>query len=202
MKPLVACRVLACVLALIGFAGSAGTALAANSACSYVRVDEWPVRFEANKVLIEGAINNQPVPIVLDTGAAATIITKSLAERLGLRLRGSDQKIGGIGGQSDAQVVRIDEFRIANATRRGLRMGVAPGSGDRVLLGNDFFNQVDVEFDLPHRMVRLYRAQSCEGVSLAYWAPEQASQVALDTVDGKPGLNIDIDGRTVNAMLD
>jgi hypothetical protein len=48
-----------------------------------------------------------------------------------------------------------------------------------VILGEDFFDQVDLEIDLPHNAVRLFRPKDCDGVSLAYWASDTASAVDI-----------------------
>lgn len=45
-----------------------------------------------------------------------------------------------------------------------------PGYDVAVLLGEDFFDQVDLEFDLAHKAVRLFQPKDCDRVSLAYWA--------------------------------
>jgi len=74
-----------------------------------------------------------------------------------------------------------------------------------VLLGEDFFSQFDVEFDLAHNVVRLFQAKNCEGVSLAYWTTEERSEVAIDPVyDYQPRilLTVEINGQPVKAMLD
>src|SRR6266576_3448702 len=49
-----------------------------------------------------------------------------------------------------------------------------------VFLGDDFFNQVDIEFDLANNAVRLYETKDCEAVSLAYWTTEPAGVVPIE----------------------
>ncbi len=48
------------------------------------------------------------------------------------------------------------------------------------LLGYDFFDQVDVEFDLANNAVRMFQPRDCDGVSLAYWAKGGAGEVKLE----------------------
>ena len=73
------------------------------------------------------------------------------------------------------------------------------------LLGNDFFHQVDVEFDLAHGAVRLFQPRDCDGVSLAYWATDRIGEVEIDTVaEAHPQivLTIRINGQPIKALLD
>jgi len=70
-----------------------------------------------------------------------------------------------------------------------------------VLLGDDFFQQVDVEFDLAHNAVRLYETKDCEGMSLAYWATEPAGEVPIEA-GSSIRFTVAINGKPVRAELD
>jgi predicted aspartyl protease len=200
-------------LALIGAAGFAlasGSAFGAASSCKMVRLAEWPVQTKRNALIVEGAINGKSVGVMLDTGAGSTQILRSAAVQLGL----TRQSIGsfrqfGVGGETDVEVTVVDEFKIGDATRRNWSMFVAGendlGGDVGVILGEDFFHNADVEFDLAHNMVRLYQPKDCEGVSLAYWTKEHASVVDIAPVDeARPQivLAVLINGRQVRALLD
>ena len=114
-----------------------------------------------------------------------------------------------MGGETKAESVLIDDFRLGQASRKGWRMLVAGehdfGDEAAVLLGEDFFDQVDVEFDLAHNVVRLFQPKNCDGVSLAYWTTEERREVAIDAIyDYRPRilLTVQINGQPVKAMLD
>lgn len=47
-----------------------------------------------------GSIDNQPISVLIDTGAASTVIDRSLAERFGWALTPLPQRGGGAGGAS------------------------------------------------------------------------------------------------------
>ena len=200
---------------LLALGVAVGLALAAVAApaepgCKLVQTEEWPVRIANNKLIVDGAINGQPVGVMIDTGAARTLIFRSAAMRLGLdRRRSRAYPMLGVGGTTDVETAVIDELRVGATTRKALRMMVVgeqdPGDGVAVLLGEDFLRRFDVEFDLARGAVRLFLATNCEGASLAYWTTGEANEIAIEPMnDATPKiiLNVRIDGQPVHALLD
>ena len=193
--------------AAIGLATVCSVAVAS---CQLTKVAEWPVRLERNKLIVDGAINGQKIGVILDTGATTTLILRAAAVRLGLtRKEARNYRIFGVGGETNVEAAIVDEFRVGQAVRKNWRMLVAGerdfGSDVAVLLGEDFFQAFDVEFDLPHKMVRLYQPQDCEGVSLAYWASAGAGEVEFDAIDAdrtKIVLSVRINDQPLKAQLD
>ena len=196
--------------AVIGVAIASGICAAAPPECKFIRIAEWPVRLEHNKLIVDGAINGRKIGIMLDTGAQLSLILRSAAIRLGLTLRRSSRyRIFGLGGETDVEVAHLDEFKIGQATQKNWQVIVAGERdfGDDVafLLGDDFFHNVDVEFDLAARAVRLYQSKDCDGVSLAYWSANGAGQVEIEEVDGNHPqivLTVQINGQPLRALLD
>ena len=189
----------------IGFACSVAAA-----SCQLTKVAEWPVRLERNKLIVDGAINGQKIGVLLDTGASTTLIFRAAAARLGLALREvRNYRVVGVGGETNVESANIDEFRVGQSVRKNWRMLVAgerdPGGDVAVLLGEDFFQMFDIEFDLPHKMVRLYQPKDCDGVSLAYWASAGAGEVGFEEVDArhpKIVVPVSINGQSTKALLD
>lgn len=92
-------------------------------------------------------INGKHVRALLDSGAPATLITRSAAERVGLDLNGPDVKVArrssGIGAKSyKTWMVPVDSFSVGSETIQHSQMLVIDGSmGNRetdMLLGLDF----------------------------------------------------------------
>ena len=114
-------------------------------------------------------------------------------------------RVFGIDGEEHAEVTRVGEFRIGQAVRKNWHVVVAgEGRSDdiAVFLGDPFFEQVDVEFDMAHNAVRLYETRDCDGVSLAYWATtEPAGEVPIES-GSKIRLTVAINGQPVRAGLD
>ncbi len=192
---------------VIAMAGSA--AAAAPSKCTLIRLAEWPVRAGHSSPVVDGTVNGQKVGVLLDTGSGSTLIVRSAATRLGLvRYDAQGQRMLGVGGETTVETVSIDELKIGDAVRKNWRMFVAGEQdfGDvAVVLGDDFFRQVDVEFDLPHSAVRLFQARDCAGAPLAYWASGDIGIVEIDEVsEARPTieLTIEINRRPVRAQLD
>jgi len=189
----------------LALAGSAAAAEAGK--CRVGRIAEWPLRAEQYRPVLDGAINGQKIGILIDTGADSSLVHRSAAARLGLtRYRLPGARSFGIGGETTAESVHIDEFRIGESVRKGWDVLVAGEGGFSediaVLLGDDFFQQADVEFDLAHDAVRLYETKGCEGVSLAYWATsEPAGEVPIEA-GLRIRLTVVINGKPVRAQLD
>jgi predicted aspartyl protease len=203
-------RTLAALSVAAALALASDLAVAASSNCKMIRLAEWPVQMKHNALIVEGAINGRTVGVMLDTGAGSTQIMRSAAIQMGL----TRQSVGGVrqfgvGGETDVEITMVDEFKIGDATRRNWQMFVSGendlGGDVGVILGDDFFHKVDVEFDLAHGFVRLYQPRDCDRVSLAYWTKERASEVDIEPVDeARPQilLSVLVNGRKVRAMLD
>ncbi|MEK7752480.1 MAG: aspartyl protease family protein, partial [Acidobacteriota bacterium] len=118
---------------------------------------------------------------------------------------GDGERMFGIGGETRVEVAFVDELRIGGAVNKGLSILVA-GERDAfgniaLLLGADFFDNVDVEFDLPHNAVRLYQSRDCDGARLAYWADRGAAELPMESVP-KIVLQVKINDEPVRALLD
>ncbi len=200
-----------CIFAIAGAA--IGLALGGNAAaaeagkCKVGRIAEWPLRTEYYRPVFDGAINGQKVGILIDTGSAMNLVRRSHTTRLGLtRHQAPGRSVITISGEQQAEYVHIEEFRIGEGVRKGWEVLVA-GEGSfsddiAVILGDDFFQQVDVEFDMAHNAVRLYETRDCDGVSLAYWATtEPAGEVPIES-GSKIRLTVSINGQPVRAGLD
>ena len=192
--------------AAIGLALAGNAAAAETSKCKLARIAEWPVRAEYHRPVVDGEINGRKIGILLDTGAQMSIVRRSATTRLGLtRYEAEGYRAFGVGGETRAEYVHIDEFRIGKAVRKNWRALVAGEhdfDGDiAVFLGDDFFNQVDIEFDLAHHAVRLYETKDCEAVSLAYWTTEPAGVVPIEA-GSKIWVTVAINGKPVRAELD
>ena len=194
---------------------AAGLALAsdvgaATPRCSLAKIDEWSVRPGSHHPIVEGSANGKPIGIMLDTGAVRSVILPSAARRLELPRRESrNYRMFGVGGETPVEVAQVETFSIGPTVRKGMYLIVAGARelapGIDVILGDDFFHNVDVEFDLPHGVVRLFQAKDCGGVPLAYWTTEAAGEVTIEAVfDAEPQIivPVQINGRQMRALLD
>ena len=191
----------------IGFT-LAGPVLGAGSQqCNLIKIDEWPLIPRQSRPVVDGMVNGQKITVLLDTGMRGALLERGAALRLGLtrqQLRGSG--VLGIGGESHSELAFIDELKIGRSVRKNWRLetaGVGPNedASDSLLLGTEFFKDIELEFDLPQKMLRLFQAKDCDGVSLAYWAPGAASEIPIK-VDSHLQVTVEINGKRITAVLD
>src|SRR5262249_28008329 len=155
------CALLLAVSVVVGSTMPSNAASAEASNCKMVQIADFPIRQAHNRLIVDGAINGQKIGIMFDTGSTLTVIPRPAAIRLGLSRQRARGRMFGIGGETDAESALVDEFKIGQSTRKGWRMMVAGeheiGDDIAVILGEDFFHQADVEFDLAHSAVRLFQ---------------------------------------------
>lgn len=177
-------------------------ALAKPAACRMVKVAEWKVRFEGNLPVIEGAVDGNPVGILLDTGATYSLLTHDAARRFGLSTWPMGDRMIGVGGLTTVHGARVD-LMVGETAAKGISVRVA---GERRLpgidfvLGDDFFRQFDMEFDYAHGTIRLFRPEGCRGAHLAYWDRDALGVDLERTVLATAMLRVN--GRSTRAMLD
>lgn len=174
----------------------AAEAAAEAAQCKLVRIAEWRVRSDDHRPVVDGAINSARVGVLLDTGASVSLIQRSVAARLRLPL----SKVEG----TALEAALVQELRIGKTARQDWRVLVSDehdfGDDIAVIIGDDFFQQADVEFDLRNNAVRLYQARDCAGAPLAYWS-RQALEVPIEAGE-KIKLAVAINGKPVRALLD
>ena len=179
------------------------------SNCKLVRIAEWEVKPQGNRLIVDGEINGQKIGILIDSGAGTSFVLRAAADRLGLvRQEAPGYRAFGVGGETHVEFAVIDELKIGTASRKNWRAMVLgeydQGTRYSFLLGYDFMDQVDVEFDLANNAIRVFRPQGCEDVSLAYWAKGGAGVVKLETDNEHPGilLPVRLNGQPFIAHLD
>jgi Aspartyl protease len=76
-------------------------ALPVRARCHIGNVVAIPVAIDNNQLLAQGAIDGHSVRVLIDTGSNMSLIWRSAAQRLGLRLIGAPRKrLFGLGGES------------------------------------------------------------------------------------------------------
>ncbi|RUL72253.1 tetratricopeptide repeat protein [Dyella choica] len=99
------------------------------------------------RTFLHVSINGKQVRALLDSGASATVLTRSAAERIGIDLKAPDVQAGshsfGLGGKMvKTWIVPVDTFSVGTETIQHSQMQVIDGTmGDRstdMLLGVDF----------------------------------------------------------------
>lgn len=196
-------RAARCIALLTALACPAFPAFA--DSCKLALVAQWPVRLIGGLPIVDGAVNGHSIGVLIDTGAARSVILKTAADRLALPRHATNNRIYGVGGVSSAEMVQIDEVRIEKMTRRNWRV-LAIGERDLgrnigFILGADFFEQADLEIDYEAGVVRLFNPQGCGATPLAYWSKSGAGVIDIDR-DTTIRFRVHVNARPVYAMLD
>ena len=187
--------------------GQAPAAAKPASACRMMLAGELAVTFDRNRPIVPGEANGKPVRVLLDTGAFQSMMFRASAARLGVRLEdlGGRAKVAGAGGMSQLYLARLDSFSLAGIKTRRHEMLVG---GERaadvdMVIGEEFFSQVDVEFDLRHGKVRLLQPKACTDEEMPYWAvgPYAETPIVSPAKD-KLEIEVKVNGAKVRAILD
>ncbi|MFQ1593322.1 TIGR02281 family clan AA aspartic protease [Aeromonas veronii] len=93
---------------------------------------------------LEGAINGQPVQLLLDTGATRITIPQQVAERLGLTAYGSSQ-VNTAAGQIRVGNGTIETLAMGPLTLYDLAIFINPAAdGDEVLVGMNALGRLEL----------------------------------------------------------
>jgi len=166
-----------------------------------------PVETDTNQLLTRGAIDGHPVRVLIDTGSHMSLIWRSAAERLGLRLIGAPRvRLFGLGGESRVDATFVDELQVQSFTVKRLRLAVAGDlpSGIDLIFAEDFLARHSLELDVRHGVVRTMETAGCTPAELPYWAKtySMADLIASPRDAGAIRINVLLNGHAVRAQLD
>lgn len=196
---------LLCLSGLIGVRPAAAK-------CQLQQAAELHVAVENHQALAPVEINGQRVLMIVDSGAASSILFPEAAHRLGLSTHYLPGVIrfSGVGGQAQAQTTQIARFKLdQNYTLKDFMVAVAGqpslGGGKAVgLLGQDILSAWNVEVDLAHGVIRLLRPSGCKADELVYWGAAYA-QAPIERNVGllnHTTVQVRLNGKPVDAFLD
>ncbi|WP_159107170.1 pepsin/retropepsin-like aspartic protease family protein [Azospirillum sp. B4] len=195
--------------AVLALTMTAAPALAASS-CKLTKVGSVPVTLEGNQPLVSAVVNGKAVRFVLDTGANSSVISRPGAARLGLHVKDSGGSITGLDGSS----------RLLQSTMGTLEMGTYRGEDVRVfvggyadfgtgsdvvgVLGMDFLERHDLEFDFAHNVLNLYKPEDCDDAVLAYWSNTYSVAEMDEIWRGRSSIRlvVTVNGEPMHALID
>jgi clan AA aspartic protease (TIGR02281 family) len=181
-----------------------------STRCRYVTLATLPITYTGLHPSIQGTINGTPVAMILDTGAQQTVLTRELAQRLGLTLTHSSRVAVGFGGMSAEYRTRVDTMSIGpiHGDHLALMVGWETANvSSGTLVGADFLFQRDIEISLSSREVKFFEAlepNACREAFLAYWDPNAA---IVDLAPGsnearRPTFMVEVNGHELRAIID
>ena len=159
----------------------------ASETCTLGKVAELPITMAGTRPLITAKINDKEARFVLDSGAFYSMISAPTAAEFNLKLKRAPfgLTVQGIGGSVNPEIATVKEFGIAGALVHNVEFLVGGSEiGAEGLIGQNFLEQWDVEYDFSKGVVRLFKPKGCNKYRLAYWvAPGQTySEMEIETV--------------------
>jgi tetratricopeptide (TPR) repeat protein/predicted aspartyl protease len=172
-----------CCFALACLAyGLALCPLPASAKCTFAKLAELPITMSGLRPTIMTKINGADARFALDSGAFYSMISSATAAQFELRQKSLHGiKVNGVGGATDVSVATVKAFTLAGIAMHDVDFlvgGSEIGGGAIGMLGQNFLERWDVEYDFAKGVVRLFKADDCKHTRLAYWvAPDQAASM-------------------------
>jgi len=187
------------IAAMAGLLLCAG-ALPAQADCTFAKVAELPVTFTGGRLLIPAKINGADIQLMVDSGAFFSFVSPAGVARYKLspRMAPPNLIVEGLGGHGGfAQLASARDFEIFGVTFHNVDFLISEtgfGNGVEGLLGQNFLGALDVEYDLPDGVIRLFKPTGCHDANLAYWTggTQVYSEMPLD--DGRGGMAMQTGG--------
>ena len=202
-------RALTCIG--LGVMASALMASAAPAACSLRKLAELPVSMTFAGPTVSVKINGADARLVADSGAFFSMLTPESARRLGLP-EGAIPRgfvVHGVSGRERVQASTAKQMMVADAPFRNVNFLVGAGTaafGADGLLGENFLDTLDVEYDLGAGAIRLFRNEGCGSAPLIYWNDGRPfSTLKMERIRFGPHdilVRLQVNGADVHAILD
>jgi len=145
----------------------------ARDKCQISKVAELPIVMDGLRPTIAVQFNGKPANLVLDSGAAFSMISGATAAQYGLRLGPTPFgfRLQGVGGYADVSLTTVKDFGLIGVTIHNVDflVGGSEVGGGSGLLGQNLLQRFDVEYDLAHGAIRLFKTEGCSKSLLAYW---------------------------------
>ena len=209
-------RAVPLLLLLLGLAAcGTGTpdpaARLANGSCPLIRLAEIPVAVHNNLLFVLAKIDNQPISMLVDTGAERTLLTEAAVDRLHLpRDTSHATRTLGIGTPTSAYDAKLPNGIVLGGTRFPVdtitvgNFGINKVAGDTAdgLLGADILLAFDIDLDLPAQQMTLYHARRECPNAQPPWKQPYVGLTGVNTRRDRILVPFELDGVGGMAILD
>lgn len=162
----------------------------AMAACKVGKIAELPVTLIGQRAMVQAKFGDRPTQFILDSGAFYSTISRATAAEFKLEDKALPPwfRVTGVNGDATASAAVARNFSLAGIALPKVDFIVAgTDTGTAGLIGQNILGLADVEYDLPHGMVRLLKVQGCADTALAYWAQGKPfSTLKLEAGNGGP----------------
>lgn len=170
--------------------------------CTMTQTAEVKVEMFDGLPTVVGSVVGQPVRLVIATDGARSALTTAAVARLGLEGVPDRKGTRALAGRSKvpAKGLWLSDFELGGVAGGTSRFGVVPGDTGAIdgAIGNDFFHDLEVEFDFPGGAMRFFKVDGCAGAWLAYWS-DAAVRAALRPTDVGLAVEVRVNGRPLLA---
>jgi hypothetical protein len=182
----------------------------AHAECTLIKITEMPLIKLGNHTAVMVKIVDEERPIIVDTGAATSMISMNVAEELELpQDQVREQRIIGI-GQTNAESypnVIVSSLGLGNLVflnrsvpQGRIDFGDVPERESIGLLGDDILSLFDVEFDFIDQKLTFYHASGCYDTFIPWTGGYSATPFQHDNT--KIVLDVILNGERNTAILD
>jgi predicted aspartyl protease len=177
--------------------------------CDLMPLANMPLDVRHNLMFVTAEIGDQPVRLLVDTGAERTVLTEAAAGRLGLPHDTHHvTRSFGIGGMSADWDVFIPGIVLGHTRFPVPRLAVADFTMDHTegppadgLLGADILLAFDMDIDIPARRLTLYRVRRCAG-AVPPWPVPAIPITGIEARRDRLLVPFQLDGAAGMAVLD
>ncbi|TXC72665.1 hypothetical protein FSB78_00270 [Sphingomonas ginsenosidivorax] len=178
--------------------------------CKVGKMLDLPVVMAGRRPMVTAQFGGRDARFIVDSGAFYSTISQATAAEFGLKVQAvSGLQLKGVGGTATASQAVAQNFALGGVTIPKVAFIVGGSdTGTAGLLGQNILGLADVEYDLPHGMVRLMRTTDCGKTGLAYWAavrPVTIVKLERPTSDRfKPHTiaTVLLNGKSIRAVFD
>jgi predicted aspartyl protease len=181
---------------------------ASAAECQLKQFASIPAAFTAGgRIVVDVSLDNDPVKMLIDTGASINMLGQAFVEQRGLQVVESRGSVYGLTGKELHQLARISQLKLGNAVARDPvfvvgDLGSEGSNGGPVgLFGTDYLAQFDVEIDPAGGFIKLFSPDHCPG-SVVYWTNDYFRIPVHLTADHHLEVQIMVDGKELKAMID
>lgn len=194
------------LLLLLGLTGCG----AMRGRCGLTLAAELPVRDSSGLPTVEAHIAGKPVRMLVATGLAGIALTPQAVARLGLRYDENTRlTTSGVGGRRTSKPAVVTGLQLGQTYLAKARALVLPAGGPHLLdpgvdgiLGMSVLLNFDIDLDMPHRRIALYRGIPCAGQPLPMPGPSTLVETELTLRGLNLMLPVELDGVRRMAVLD
>ena len=172
------------------------------------RVASLKLRDDAGFLSVRASIAGKPVRLMLDTGSNAGLITPNAVQALGLQIDANAKVTlqGTNGPRQSVAVARATRVTLGTLTLGDIPLPIAtlpaaPRLAPPVVgfLGGDVLSHFDLDIDIPHHRLELWRITA--GCTPPAWRSAY-ERVPLAADGDRLSLTAALDGEAVSALLD